>query len=149
MENMWEPTLTKGYTEELEDYINRGYSVLIVGAVNTGKTTLLNWLKTKVEIDERPNWRTYDEIRDGKKVDTMVNARKSGKSIMGVIHGNSPEDGIKRLYAHTRIEEPQNRHTEAEIVNLFDVVLHVERLADGTRILRETTETEEFKYTGR
>jgi pilus assembly protein CpaF len=105
-----------------------------------GEVTIRDLLRNALRM--RPDRIVIGEVRGPEALDLLTALNTGHRGAMSTVHANSPEDALRRLETlalmagiglpHAAIREQLGRG--------FQVVVHLERLADGRRIVAEIAE---------
>ena len=99
----------------------------------------------------RPDRIVVGEVRGPEVVD-MVHAMETGHDgSFSTCHANNPRDALSRIEAMVVAAEVSMplRIVREHLAACLDLLVHVERRADGTRVVREIAEVGEIDPTGR
>jgi pilus assembly protein CpaF len=108
-----------------------------------GLVTMSQLIKTSLRM--RPDRIIVGEVRGGEVLD-MLQAMNTGHSGMSTGHGNSVEGMLQRLETMYMMAIPlQVDAIRAQIADALDIMVHLERLDDGTRRVVEVCEIAGFQ----
>ncbi len=85
----------------------------------------------------RPDRLVVGEVRDGSVVDLLAALNTGHEGGCGTLHANSAEDVPARIEALALAAGWSREATHSQIASALDAVLHLDRAADGRRVLRE------------
>lgn len=85
----------------------------------------------------RPDRLVVGEVRDGSVVDLLAALNTGHEGGCGTLHANSADDVPARIEALALAAGWSREATHSQIASALDAVIHLDRAADGHRILRE------------
>lgn len=102
--------------------------------------------QVKHALRYRPDWLVFGEVRDSDAAVPMVKAMTHGQAAMTTVHAPSAEGALDKLALYLGTGEdrlpPDVAHNQLR--QALDVVVHVDRLADGRRVVAEVVEVAGF-----
>ena len=102
--------------------------------------------QVKHALRYRPDWLVFGEVRDSDAAVPMVKAMTHGQAAMTTVHAPSAEGALDKLALYLGTGEdrlpPDVAHNQLR--QALDVVVHVDRLADGRRVVAEMVEVAGF-----
>ena len=105
-----------------------------------GQVTIRDLVRNSLRM--RPDRIVVGEVRDGAALDMLQAMNTGHDGSITTVHSNSPRDTLSRLETMTLmagIELPV-RAIREQVASALDLVVHQERLRDGTRRLVKVTE---------
>lgn len=111
------------------------------GVEGTGEVTVRELVRNALRM--RPDRIIVGEVRGPEAVDMLTAMSTGHPGSLGTIHAAGPEESLRRLETMILLGEPQLpagalRH---QIADSVDVVVQLDRMPDGARVLRSITET--------
>lgn len=105
-----------------------------------GEVTIQNLVVNSLRM--RPDRIVVGEIRDGAALDMLQAMNTGHDGSMTTAHSNSPRDTLSRIETMTMMAgyELPVRAIREQIASAVDVIVHQERLRDGTRKVTNVTE---------
>ena len=90
----------------------------------------------------RPDRIILGEIRGGEAIDMLQAMNTGHEGSLGTVHSNSARDGLSRIETMVGMGMPNldDRHIRETIARSLDLVVHLDRLVDGSRRLMSVTE---------
>jgi pilus assembly protein CpaF len=102
--------------------------------------------QVKHALRYRPDWLVFGEVRDSDAAVPMVKAMTHGQAAMTTVHAPSAEGALDKLALYLGTGEdrlpPEVAHNQLR--QALDLVVHVDRLADGRRVVTEVVEIAGF-----
>ncbi len=102
--------------------------------------------QVKHALRYRPDWLVFGEVRDSDAAVPMVKAMTHGQAAMTTVHAPSAEGALDKLALYLGTGEdrlpPDVAHNQLR--QALDVVVHVDRLSDGRRVVAEVVEVAGF-----
>lgn len=102
--------------------------------------------QVKHALRYRPDWLVFGEVRDSDAAVPMVKAMTHGQAAMTTVHAPSAEGALDKLALYLGTGEdrlpPDVAHNQLR--QALDVVVHVDRLVDGRRVVAEVVEVAGF-----
>lgn len=102
--------------------------------------------QVKHALRYRPDWLVFGEVRDSDAAVPMVKAMTHGQAAMTTVHAASAEGALDKLALYLGTGEdrlpPEVAHNQLH--QALDVVVHVDRLSDGRRVVSEVLEVAGF-----
>ncbi len=102
--------------------------------------------QVKHALRYRPDWLVFGEVRDSDAAVPMVKAMTHGQAAMTTVHAPSAEGALDKLALYLGTGEdrlpPDVAHNQLR--QALDVVVHVDRLVDGRRVVAEMVEVAGF-----
>jgi Flp pilus assembly CpaF family ATPase len=109
------------------------------GAVDVGE-------QVKHALRYRPDWLVFGEVRDSDAAVPMVKAMTHGQAAMTTVHAPSAEGALDKLALYLGTGEdrlpPEVAHNQ--LCQALDLIVHVDRLADGRRVVSAMVEVAGF-----
>ena len=109
------------------------------GAIDVGE-------QVKHALRYRPDWLVFGEVRDSDAAVPMVKAMTHGQAALTTVHAPTAEGAVDKLALYLGTGEdrlpPDVAHNQLR--QALDFVVHVDRLADGRRVVVEVVEVAGF-----
>ena len=92
----------------------------------------------------RPDRIVVGEVRGGEALDMLQAMNTGHDGSLTTAHSNSPRDTLRRLETMVLMAgmDLPLRAVREQIASAFDLIVHLERLADGTRKVMQITEVQ-------
>jgi len=105
-----------------------------------GEVTQRDLVKNALRM--RPDRIVLGEIRGSEAIDMLQAMNTGHEGSLGTVHSNSARDSLSRLETMVGMGMPNldDRHIRETIARSLDLVVHLDRLVDGTRRLMSVTE---------
>lgn len=118
------------------------------GVEGTGEVTVRDLVRNALRM--RPDRIIVGEVRGPEAVDMLTAMSTGHPGSLGTIHAAGPEESLRRLETMILLAEPQlpAEALRRQIADSVDVVVQLDRLADGARVLRTVAETAGVDATG-
>lgn len=94
----------------------------------------------------RPDRLVVGEVRDGSVTDLLAALNTGHEGGCGTLHANSAVDVPARIEALAMAAGWGREATHSQLASALDVVLHLDRAADGRRLLRQVAVTRRAAY---
>jgi Flp pilus assembly CpaF family ATPase len=102
--------------------------------------------QVKHALRYRPDWLVFGEVRDSDAAVPMVKAMTHGQAAMTTVHAPSAEGALDKLALYLGTGEdrlgPEVAHNQLR--QALDLVVHLDRLPDGRRVVSEVVELAGF-----
>jgi Flp pilus assembly CpaF family ATPase len=136
-------TLSEEIALFLEACVKAKLNILVCGGTGSGKTTLVNILSNFVPKDERM---IMGDVR-GETVRKLLKANKRLDGLLASGHASSPANMIDRLEIITYLEGKSLpiKSVREQITGVFDVIIQLSHLKDGTRKITRISEIQGIK----
>lgn len=118
------------------------------GVEGTGEVTVRDLVRNALRM--RPDRIIVGEVRGPEAVDMLTAMSTGHPGSLGTIHAAGPEESLRRLETMILLAEPQlpAEALRRQIADSVDVVVQLDRLPDGARVLRTIAETAGVDRTG-
>jgi pilus assembly protein CpaF len=105
-----------------------------------GEVTVRDLVRNSLRM--RPDRIVVGEVRGGEALDMLQAMNTGHDGSLSTIHANSPRDSLSRLETMTLMAgiELTIRAVREQIASAIDLIVHQERLKDGTRRITHVTE---------
>jgi pilus assembly protein CpaF len=118
-------------------------NVVISGASESGKTTLLRALSKSADPVHRiVTVEDIGELRGGEAVDMMTTMAASRDPVLATLRAERPREALGRLeiLASATGPEVSAQSCRAQVARAVDLIVQIERMADGERRVTRVTE---------
>ncbi len=146
-------TLSSDTVDFLQRCVLAELNVLISGGTGSGKTTLLNALSAAISDSERIV--TIEDAAELQmKQNHVLRLESRPKNIEGqddgsltTVHANSPRDALARIETMVLMAgyDLPLRAIRQQVASALDLIIHLERLEDGTRRVTAITEVQRME----
>lgn len=118
------------------------------GVEGTGEVTVRDLVRNALRM--RPDRIIVGEVRGPEAVDMLTAMSTGHPGSLGTIHAAGPEESLRRLETMILLAEPQlpAEALRRQIADAVEVVVQLDRLPDGARVLRTIAETAGVDRTG-
>lgn len=117
-------------------------------ALGKGEVSVADLLKSSLRL--RPDRIIVGEVRGAEAIE-LINAMNTGhKGCLGTVHANTPEDAMVRLEALAQSGEFKisEKALRSQVLSAIDLIVQVNRLADGSRRVSCVSEVTGFQADG-
>jgi pilus assembly protein CpaF len=136
-------TLTTETVEFIERCVQAELNILVSGGTGTGKTTLLNAVSEAIPESDR-----IVTIEDSAEALDMLQAMNTGhEGSLSTVHSNSPRDALSRIETMVLMAgfDLPLRAIRQQVASALDMIIHLERVEDGSRKVTSITEVQRME----
>lgn len=116
---------------------------------NEGEGAITQGQQVKHALRYRPDWLVCGEVRDSDAAVPMLKAMTHGQSSLTTVHAATAQGALEKLALYLGTGEdrlpPEVAHNQ--LYQAIDFVVHLDRLPDGRRVVREVLEVAGFDGT--
>jgi len=115
-------------------------------ANSEGEGAIGSGVQVKHALRYRPDWLVYGEVRDSDAAVPMLKAMTHGQSSLTTVHSATAIGGLDKLalYLGTGEDRLPPEVAHHQLHQAIDFVVHLDRLADGRRVMAELVEVAGF-----